>query len=222
MVGLATAEKALSKTIALPNTIKGSLKVLQYGKHFWTKVEVGEKSVSSSIQASDGDIGAISVNSEGTLIASASHKGTVIKIFNAEGGELLQILRRGSSKANITGIVFHPNAPIIAICSDRTSIHLFEIKESLEKCAQIKAGGKVAEVEGENAKSKTGFLGVFSSFFEADLCLTKIKVMENHKIVAFDIKSHSLTVMSNDRTLYFFKIPTETTRYVSEAEIRTF
>lgn len=151
----------------------------------------------------------------------------MIKIFSADGGELLQNLRRGSKGATITSIVFHPSLNIIACTSDRESIHLFEINKAIEKCIQLKQYGfsksdKEKATEGENAKSSLGFLKVVSSFFEADLCLAKIKVEEKLKTVAFDDKSNSLTVMSNDRVLYFFKIPMSTTRYVSEAEIRTF
>ena len=95
---------------------------------------VAEKGLSSSIQAHDTEIGAISINPEGTLIASASQKGTVIKIFSSDGGELLQNLRRGSKGATITSIVFHPSLNIIACTSDRESIHLFEINKAIEKC----------------------------------------------------------------------------------------
>lgn len=45
--------------------------------------------MSSVIQAHESELGAISVNPDGTLIASASQKGTVIKIFSADGGETL-------------------------------------------------------------------------------------------------------------------------------------
>ena len=61
-----------------------------------------------------------------------------------------------------------------------------------------------------------------SDYFDPDLCLAKIKVQESLKTIGFDAKSNSLTVVSNDRTLYFFKIPAETTRYVEQAEIRTY
>jgi autophagy-related protein 18 len=57
--------------------------------------------MNSVIQAHETDLGALSVNPDGTLIASASQKGTVIKIFSADGGETLQTLRRGSGSAVI-------------------------------------------------------------------------------------------------------------------------
>jgi hypothetical protein len=34
LCGISTAEKAISKTVALPNPVKGSIKVINYGKHF--------------------------------------------------------------------------------------------------------------------------------------------------------------------------------------------
>lgn len=74
------------------------------------------------------------MNPEGTLIAAASVKGTVIKIFSADGGELLQHLRRGSKATHITSIVFHPTLHLLACTSDRDSIHLFEIKKAIDKC----------------------------------------------------------------------------------------
>jgi hypothetical protein len=42
-------------------------------------------------------------------------------------------LRRGSGKAFITSIIFHPTMNLVACTSNRTSIHLFEIKKSADK-----------------------------------------------------------------------------------------
>lgn len=37
LCGISTAEKAISKTIALPNPVKGSIKVLNYGKRIFLR-----------------------------------------------------------------------------------------------------------------------------------------------------------------------------------------
>jgi len=50
---------------------------------------VVDKSIESVVQAHESDVGALALNSEGTLIASASTKGTIIRIFSAEEGVLL-------------------------------------------------------------------------------------------------------------------------------------
>lgn len=56
---------------------------------------------------------------------------------------------------------------------------------------------------------RLSFMKVVSKYFDVDLCLAKIKVEEPFKTIAFDVKNHRLTVMSNDRVLYFFDIPQE-------------
>lgn len=75
----------------------------------------------------------------------------------------MQELRRGSGKALITSIVFHPSNNLIACTSNRTSIHLFEIKKSVEKSGDAKplsngrsgSGTGTSSLEGgDNKKSK--------------------------------------------------------------------
>jgi hypothetical protein len=68
-----------------------------------------------------------------------------------------------------------------------------------------------------NKKSGWSFLKSVSNFFDSECCLTKIKVDEQAKIIAFDEKNRRLTVMTHDRILYFFDIPEQQTRYVPEA-----
>jgi len=60
----------------LPAAEKGSLKVLNYV-------------VDKSIPAHDTEIGAMAVNPEGTMIASASARGRIIKIYSTDGGEVV-------------------------------------------------------------------------------------------------------------------------------------
>lgn len=99
----------------------------------------------------------MALNAEGTLLATASTKGTLLKIFSTEEGELLQELRRGAGKAFITSIVFHPTLNLIACTSNRTSIHLFEIKKSNaegRQDTQVTGSEMKGENSGENKKSK--------------------------------------------------------------------
>lgn len=111
---------------------------------------------------------------------------------------------------------------MIACASTRPSIHIFEINKAIEKCIEAKTYGFSADDQtknaaAENKKSGFAFMKVVSNFFDSELCLTKIKVEEQAKIIAFDEKNKRLTVMTHDRILYFFDVPETQTRYVPEA-----
>lgn len=73
----------------------------------------------------------MAVNPDCTIIATASVKGTVIKLSCVETGDVLQELRRGTSAADIKSLTFHPHLNLIAINSDKASCHVFEIKKSI-------------------------------------------------------------------------------------------
>ena len=125
------------------------MKVLNY---------VVDKSIDLVIPSHDTEIGAMAVNPEGTMIASASARGRIIKIYSTDGGEVVQELKRGNGKADITGIVFHPNTYILACTSSKSSIHIFEIKKAVEKCIQTRQfgfsnGDLTKNVEAKNNKS---------------------------------------------------------------------
>lgn len=50
---------------------------------------VTDKGLHININAHESEVGVLAVNHEGTLVASASVKGTIIRIFSAEDGKCL-------------------------------------------------------------------------------------------------------------------------------------
>nr|CAD1841833.1 unnamed protein product [Ananas comosus var. bracteatus] len=70
---------------------------------------------------------------DGLLLATASTKGTLIRIFNAMDGTRLQEVRRGLDAADIYSIVLSPNVQWLAVSSDRGTIHVFNLR--------VRAGG---------------------------------------------------------------------------------
>lgn len=67
------------------------------------------------------------MNGAGTLIATASVKGTKIKVHDSVTGETMNVLRRGTSEVNITQIVFHPTIDLLACSSNTSTIHIFSL-----------------------------------------------------------------------------------------------
>ena len=105
IVAMSQGEKPVNRVVICPHEYKGMLKV---------HIFVMDKSINNTVTAHESEIGALTVNADGTLMASASIKGTVIRILSVEGGEQLQELRRGSSKADINSLIFHPHLNLLA------------------------------------------------------------------------------------------------------------
>ncbi|XP_037134850.1 WD repeat domain phosphoinositide-interacting protein 3 isoform X3 [Syngnathus acus] len=82
------------------------------------------------IPAHEGALCCIALNLQGTRIATASEKGTLIRIFDTSAGQLIQELRRGSQAANIYCINFNQDASLICVSSDHGTVHIFAAEDA--------------------------------------------------------------------------------------------
>lgn len=48
---------------------------------------------------------------------------------------------------------------------------------------------------------------VFAKYFNSEWSVSKIKVNEKLKTVAFDVRNGGLTIITHDRMLYYVKLP---------------
>jgi len=74
----------------------------------------------------------MTLNSEGNLLATASEKGTLVRLFDTDTGTVLQELRRGTDQAEIFCLAFDPVSKYIACSSDKGTIHIFTIKPEIQ------------------------------------------------------------------------------------------
>ncbi|TYZ64682.1 hypothetical protein PybrP1_006370 [[Pythium] brassicae (nom. inval.)] len=87
-------------------------------------------SVLNAFQAHRGAPVAMAFNAQGTLLATASETGTIIRVFSVPGGKKKASFRRGSYPAQIYCLAFNESSTILCASSDTGTIHFFSLTGS--------------------------------------------------------------------------------------------
>ncbi len=80
-----------------------------------------------AIQAHKSPISAASFSFNGSLLATSSDKGTIIRVFSVPDAECLHHFRRGTYPATIYGMNFNLQSNLLAVSSDSDTIHIFKL-----------------------------------------------------------------------------------------------
>jgi autophagy-related protein 18 len=86
-------------------------------------------SVTNIIQAHKTPISSLSLNSTGTMLATSSDKGTVIRVFSVPSAQKLFQFRRGSYQARIYSMAFNAVSSLLAVSSDSETVHIFKLTQ---------------------------------------------------------------------------------------------
>eukprot|EP00455_Lapot_gusevi_P011198 TRINITY_DN15157_c0_g2_i1.p1 TRINITY_DN15157_c0_g2~~TRINITY_DN15157_c0_g2_i1.p1 ORF type:complete len:366 (+),score=53.44 TRINITY_DN15157_c0_g2_i1:94-1191(+) len=173
------------------------------------RVELYDLKKTTFIVAHDSNLAAFALNFDGTLLATASEKGTLIRIHSTATGELLQEVRRGVDRAEIYSLCFNYNSHWLACSSDKGTIHVFSLrKEGQEEEAKLPAPAQEEPVEEANQpranpKSKLSFLKSFlPKYFSSEWSFAQFRVPDVRSIVAFGSDKNSIVVVTSDGSFY--------------------
>ena len=173
--------------IAYPDTEIGTVTIKNY-----------DNQATNTIHAHQSEIGCLAMNKDGTLLATASEKGTLIRIFKiGDDYHILQELRRGSEKAEIYSIAFDSNSKYLACSSDRGTIHIFNLKNDVNDNNN--------EQQAENMKSSFGkFLSFFNfknDYLSSEWSFAQFKISSTKAIVAFGPDNTILVITAEGKYL---------------------
>uniref|UniRef100_A0A4W6DLH9 WD repeat domain, phosphoinositide interacting 1 n=1 Tax=Lates calcarifer TaxID=8187 RepID=A0A4W6DLH9_LATCA len=86
------------------------------------------------IQAHDSPLAALTFNASGTKLASASEKGTVIRVFSVPEGQKLFEFRRGMKRyVSISSLSFSADAQFLCASSNTETVHIFKLEQHKEE-----------------------------------------------------------------------------------------
>jgi WD40 repeat protein len=110
-----------NNVLAVPGLVRGSI-----------RIELYDISKATIIKAHDADLAQFSLNSDGSRIASASEKGTLIRLWDCHTGDPLKEFRRGTDRAEIYCIAFNTATTFLACSSDKGTIHIFSLNDQTQ------------------------------------------------------------------------------------------
>ncbi|KAG1702021.1 hypothetical protein DVH05_010509 [Phytophthora capsici] len=188
------------------------------------RIELYDLRKTTLITAHEAELSQICLNLDGTRLATASDKGTLIRIFDTQSGQITQELRRGADRAEIYSICFSPTAPLLACSSDKGTVHVFSLtaegsghnfasdpttmgnvpSQSIPTHYAAGSGPRSGEDDGtENSKSSLSFMrGLLPKYFSSEWSFAQFRVPETRTICAFGTEKNTIVVVGADGSFY--------------------
>lgn len=203
-----------SVVLVCPGLQKGQIRV----EHYASKR-------TKFIVAHDSRIACIALTQDGSLVATASSKGTLIRVFNTLDGSLLQEVRRGTDRAEIQSLAFSSNARWLAASSDRGTIHVFGLKLDSESPGNNGLHSPSEQpVSPRSPMSSISFMkGVLPKYFSSEWSMAQFHLQEGTKyMVAFGHQENTVVVAGMDGSFYSCKFDPVSGGEMSQLEYHNF
>ncbi|KAL2325528.1 hypothetical protein Fmac_024586 [Flemingia macrophylla] len=157
------------------------------------------------IMAHDSRIASFALTHDGRLLATASSKGTLIRLFNTLDGSLLQEVRRGADRAEIYSLAFSPTAQWLAVSSDKGTVHVFNLKVDSGLLGHDRSHGtSEPNAASPTAISSLSFIkGVLPKYFSSEWSVAQFRLQEGlQHIVAFGHQKNTVVILGMDGSFY--------------------
>ncbi|KAJ0079987.1 hypothetical protein Patl1_22567 [Pistacia atlantica] len=170
------------------------------------RVQNFEFSRTEFIMAHDSNIACLALTLDGRFLATASCKGTLIRVFNTSDGSLLQEVRRGADRAEIYSLAFSKTAQWLAVSSDKGTVHVFGLKiHSDTSLTQTTTAVPQLDVS-SNASSLSFFKGVLPKYFSSVRSVAQVRLKEGVKyLVGFGKNDFTVVIVGIDGSYYTYE-----------------
>ncbi|CAL1530725.1 unnamed protein product [Lymnaea stagnalis] len=140
------------------------------------------------IAAHEATLSCMAMNLQGTRLATASEKGTLIRVFDTTSGGQLHELRRGANSAHIYCISFNSDSTMMCVSSDHGTVHIFSTED-----------------EKKNKQSTLASASFLPKYFSSKWSFSKFQVPGGaHCICAFGSEPNTVIVICADGSYYRF------------------
>ena len=136
-----------------------------------------------TLAAHNGTLACVATTFDGRLVATASDKGTLVRVWDTETGAMVKELRRGAESAHIWCMCFSHDGTMLAVTSSRGTCHIFGIQDL------------------ENKRSSLSALrGVLPAYFQSEWSSMRVEITPLPSVISFAPDKTSLLVIAVDGT----------------------
>jgi len=141
------------------------------------------------VSAHEAPIRCICLNPLGTRLATASEKGTLVRVFETEKGTQLHEFRRGANPATIYCINFSQDSSLLCVASDHGTVHIFALED----------------IKRNRSSSLAESLGFLPKYFSSKWSFSKFQVpVGTQFICAFGSDPDMVIAVAADGSYYKF------------------
>ncbi|KAL3622030.1 Autophagy-related protein 18d [Castilleja foliolosa] len=193
-----------ASVLACPGLRRGQVRIEHFGLNM-TKL----------IDAHDSKVACLTLTMDGQLLATASVKGTLIRIFNTMDGKLLQEVRRGVLRADIYSIALSPDIRWLAVSSDKGTVHIFSLRVqlvigedsstdiSLNQTSNSLVDPLISQSNGANPCSSLSFMkGFLPKYFSSEWSFAQFHLPECTQFIAAFGSRNNVVIVGMDGSFY--------------------
>ncbi|GAA6035120.1 hypothetical protein JCM8097_006371 [Rhodosporidiobolus ruineniae] len=96
----------------------------------------------SIILAHESALSALATTPSGNVLATASSKGTLVRVWDPSSSYLIRELRRGTDTAEIFGIALRKDGQAVAVSSDKGTVHVWDLSREAEERRKAAQGSE--------------------------------------------------------------------------------
>lgn len=100
------------------------------------RIELYDRRQTKFINAHNNALSCLSLSLEGKRLATASEKGTLVRVWSTADGQLLQELRRGADQATVYSVALSRNCEWLAVSSHKGTVHIFSLAQPVHTSSE--------------------------------------------------------------------------------------
>lgn len=113
----------------------------------------------SIVVAHETALAALTITPDGRWLATASTKGTLVRVFDARTAKLSKELRRGADPARIFSLALRPDGGGVACASDKGTVHIFNFDAPSARSPTPESGSSPRRASAERQRTDSSLAG---------------------------------------------------------------